>query len=152
MSVVTNLNGRAERGDFMIDYAIDQTLDGANASAQVVVPTIGYEAVSLVEKFNQDAVHTLVATLGLEVSDNYRWENPSHPDTNWDPVTDPSVLAWLTTDAAASPPGGKPAGIAGTGSLNLPDWGFAAFRFTVTRTAGTGRYHLNVRLRGTGRR
>ena len=145
------LNGRHERGDFMIDGAVNQTLSAGNASYAVIVPIIGYKGLSIVESFNADAVHTLVATLQAEISNDYEWANPLKVAT-WDPITDPSIVAWLTTDVSATPPGGKPNAIVGTGSIMFTDLDFAAFRFTVTRTAGTGLYVANFKLSGQGRR
>lgn len=145
------LNGRHERGDFIIDGAINSTLSGGALTANVVIPLIGYKGISLLETFNGDAVHTLVADLTLEVSNNYDWANPLKT-VNWDPITDAAILAWLTTDASASPKGGKPAGVAGTGSLQIDTLNFGALRFTVTRTAGTGLFVLDAKLSGNGRR
>ena len=144
------LNGRHERGDFLIDNALADTYSAGNPTGNVIIPMIGYREISLVEDFNSDGVATLVATLGLEVSNDYEWAQPGKV-VHWDPITDPAIVAWLTTDASASPPGGKPNGILGTGSITIP-LNFSAVRFTVTRTAGTGLYHCSVRLQGTGRR
>lgn len=147
---MSQLNGTWDRGDFVIREAINATLSASPASANVIVPVTGYKGISLVEAFNESG-GALVADLALEISNDY---DPmrTHLTAHWDPVTDPSIIAWLTTDASASPKGGKPAGIQGTGSLQITDLNFAAFRFTVTRTAGTGLYLLAVKLSGTGRR
>ncbi len=133
---------------------INKTMASGADTTVVVIPFRGRHAFSIVEKFNQDAVHTLVATLGLEISNNY--EHPFSGDAalvtaaaaraNWDPITDPTIVAWLTSNAAASPPGGKPDGIAGTGSLMLDPFRCAAIRYTVTWISGTGLYQAHAQL------
>lgn len=124
--------------------AINASLDGTTTTAQVIIPFKGRHAVSFVETYNGDAVHTLVATLTLEISNNYDRRNPSQ--ALWDNVSDPGILAWLTTDQTATPPGGKPNGTAGHGSLTIDPLRAGALRWTVTRTAGQGLYVLDVEM------
>ena len=133
---------------------INKTMAGGGDTTAVIIPFKGRHALSIVESFNTDAVHTLVAALALEISNDYI--HPVDGDAanvtaaaaraHWDPITDPSIVAWLTTDASASPPGGKPAGVLGTGSLQIDPLRCAAVRFTVTYSSGTGLYIAHAEL------
>lgn len=137
-----------------IPNLINKTMASGADTTVVIIPFRGRHAFSLVERYNSDAVHTLVATLNLEISDNY--EHPFSGDSalvtaaaaraGWDPITDPSILAWLTTDQAASPPGGKPNGTSGSGSLQIDPLRCGALRYTVTWVSGTGLYEAHVAM------
>ena len=122
--------------------ALNATLSSGNTSAQVIIPFQGRHAFSAIESYNQDAVHTLVATLTLELSNDYDRRNPTQ--ATWDPVTDAVILAWLTTDKTGSPAGGKPNGTAGTGTLIIDPLRAAALRWTATWVSGTGSYKLDL--------
>lgn len=137
-----------------IPNLINKTMASGADTTVAIIPFRGRHSFSLVESFNSDAVHTLVATLGLEISNDY--QHPFSGDAtlvtaaaaraHWDPITDAAIAAWLTTDASATPKGGKPAGIAGTGSLQLDPLRCAAIRYTVTWTSGTGLYIASCQL------
>lgn len=122
--------------------AINTTLSSGTTTAQVIIPFQGRHAFSAVESYNQDAVHTLVATLTLEISNDYDRRNPTQ--ATWDFVTDPGILTWLTTASTASPAGGKPNGAAATGSLVIDPVRAAALRWTATWVSGTGSYKLDL--------
>jgi len=122
--------------------ALNATLASGNTVAQVIIPFQGRHSFSAVESYNQDATHTLVATLALEISNDYDRRNPTQ--ATWDPVTDAAIVAWLTTDATATPKGGKPNGSAGTGSMVIDPLRAAALRWTATWVSGTGSYKLDV--------
>lgn len=129
---------------------IDGTLSGAG-NLQVIVPFHGRHAMSLVETFNDDATHTLVATPQLWISNDYK--DPGNGDpvgiaaaearAHWTLVTDPAIVTFLTTDGAASPPGGKPNGVAGDAALQIDPLRCAAFRWRVTWVSGNGHYQLD---------
>lgn len=137
-----------------IPNLINKTMASGADTTVAIIQFRGRHAFSLVERYNSDAVHTLVATLGLEISNNY--EAPFSGDAtlvtaaaaraDWDPITDPAIVAWLTTDQAASPPGGKPAGTSGSGSFQLDPFRCGAIRFTVTWVSGTGLYEAHVAM------
>lgn len=122
--------------------ALNAILNSGNTVAQVIIPFQGRHSFSAVESYNQDATHTLVAALTLEISNDYDRRNPTQ--ATWDTVTDPGILAWLTTTNAATPPGGKPNGSAGTGTLVIDPLRAAALRWTATWASGTGSYKLDL--------
>jgi hypothetical protein len=131
-------------GAVSIPNAINGSLSGAG-SLQVVIPFQGRHAMSLVETYNQDAVHTLVATLTLEISNNWRVEMPA-ANVRWSLVTDPTIATALSTDQTASPAGAKPNGTASTSGfgLQIDPLRCSAFRWTVTWVSGNGSYTLDV--------
>lgn len=117
------------------------TLDGTTTTTGgIVIPLLGYKAIGIAETWDG----TLTATLTLEVSLNYDRRNPSA--ARWITITDPSILTWLSTDPTASPAGGKPAGVAGSGYLAIGNTQLpcAAIRWTAARTAGSGNYYLDI--------
>lgn len=132
---------------------INETLSGAGSIVKIV-QFKGRHAVSIVEDYNSDATHTLVASLNLELSNNYEapWDGDPTKITaaaaraSWDPVTDPAILAWLQNDRTATPPGGKPISGAGTGTLQIDPLRCNAFRFTVTYVSGSGLYKAHLAM------
>lgn len=136
-----------------IPNLINKTMASGADTTAAIIQFRGRHAFSLVEAFNTGSGN-LVATLGLEISNNY--EHPYSGDATlvaaaaarakWDPITDAAIDAWLTTDATATPKGGKPAGIAGTGSLQIDPLRCAAIRFTVTWVSGSGIYLASCQL------
>lgn len=122
---------------------INKTMAAAPDTTSVIVPFSGCHAMSIIETYNTDATHTLVATPTLELSNNWT-DNMPAANVRWTQVTDPSITLFLTTDNAASPPGGKPNGAIGNASLQIDPLRCKAFRWTITWVSGTGTYQLDI--------
>lgn len=121
--------------------AYNGLLDGTTTTATIIVPTKGRRGGSLLWTWTS----TLVAGLTLEISNNYDVRRPA--DARWAQVSDPAILAYLTTDYTTPTGGtGKPAGTAGAASLQLDPLQAVAYRFTVARTASSGNFAVDVKL------
>lgn len=117
------------------------TLDAGNPTASAIIKTRDRRGGSLTWTWTS----TLVAGLVLELSDNYDDRRPS--EARWIQVSDPAILALLTTDYTTPTAGnGKPAGTAGAASLQLDPIQAVAIRFTATRTASSGTFVLDAKL------
>lgn len=123
--------------------AIFGALSGAG-NLQTIIPVHGREKVSFVETWDG----TLSGTPQIWVSNNF--VDPGNGSVtglaaaearaNWTLVTDSAITAFL---AAAPPTGGKPNGAPGDAALVLPVT-FAAVRWRLTWSAGSGNYTLDV--------
>lgn len=123
---------------------INGALSGAG-TLQAIIPMHGRHSLSIVETYNQDATHTLVASLTLEVTNNYNTSDVGNPNVRWALVTDASIIAALTTDQTASPAGAKPNGSPSTSGFyfQIDPLRCAAVRWTVTWVSGNGSYTLD---------
>lgn len=84
---------------------------------------------------------TLVSGFKLYLTADYDDRRPA--DAKWTEVTDASIVAYLTTDyTVPSGPGGKPAGTAGDGYLQIDPLQADAVKLTATRTASSGGYKV----------
>lgn len=125
------------------DYApiATLTLDGTTTSASAIIRLLNRRGLSLAWIWTS----TLVAGLTVELSLDYDDRRPSL--ASWIQVSDPSILAYLTTDYTSPTSGtGKPAGTAGAAMLQLDPLQAKALRFTVARTASSGSFTLNAKL------
>ncbi len=120
-----------------VDYtAINAgTLDGTTTLQQAIIPFAGKHSLSLLWTWTS----TVVATLGIEVSNNY---DPKRPTlARWATVTDPAIVGYLNDGSAT---GGKPNGTSGVAFLQIDPLRAAAVRFTASRTSSSGTFTLDV--------
>lgn len=112
---------------------------GTVTSQAYIVERRGRRGMSIVWKW----LSTVVAGLTLEISNNYDARRPA--DARWVQVSDASILAYLTTDyVSPTSGGGKPAGTAGSGYLQIDPLQALAYRFTATRTGSSGALNVDV--------
>lgn len=125
---------------------ISGALSGAG-NLQTIIPVNGRGRLSLQTYWTG----TLAATPQLWVSNNYR--DPGNGNAAqltaaeaaaaWSLVTDTAITLFLATAPTGSPPGGKPSGAAGDGTLVIPVT-FAAVRYRVTWVSGSGNFNLDA--------
>lgn len=109
-------------------------LDGTTTSAQAIIPFGGKHSINL----TTTSVGTLTATVVAEQSDNYDAKRPT--EARWAPMTDAAITAYIGG-------AGKPVGAAlGPVRVQADPLRTKAIRWTVTRTAGTGSYILDVSM------
>jgi hypothetical protein len=84
---------------------------------------------------------TLVAGFKLYTTADYDDRRPT--DAVWTEVTDPNIVSYLTTDyTVPSGLGGKPAGTAGNGFLQIDPLQADAIKLTTTRTSSSGGFKV----------
>lgn len=142
----------SESTDFVaMPKAISGALSGAG-NLQVIIPVHGRKSLSLQEFWDG----TLVGVPQIWTSNNFIGPGngsaaglaAAEARANWTEITDATIVTFLTTAPSAG--GGKPnsadGGTAPSAALVIPVT-FAAIRWRLTWTSGSGNYTLDAEAR-----
>lgn len=110
---------------------------GTVATVDTIIKMRGRRGMALQWKW----LSTVVASFKLYTTADYDDRRPT--DAVWTEVTDVNIVTYLTTDfTVPSGPGGKPAGTAGDGFLQIDPLQVDAIKLTATRTSSSGGYKV----------
>lgn len=131
---------RSEAGQMLVPVVtLGDGTGGTVTSKAIIVERKGRRGLSIIWTWTS----TVVAGLTIEVSNNY--DNRRPDEARWVQIADASILTYLTTDyVSPTSGGGKPAGTAGSGVLQIDPLQALAYRFTATRTASSGTWTVDV--------